>query len=216
MAKKNSTSSAAAIAQVIAPQDLQLQDEHKLDVSPVGFSQCVRVLRQNWRQGTVGCKDRSEVALSGKKPWKQKGTGRARAGTARSPLWRKGGVTFGPQLRTRTLDVSKTLKRQVCNALLWQYLDAQKVLSLNWAPAEGAPKTALAFKALKDAGIHDKKILVFVTNYDAETHISFNNLKNVKMLLFDQANAYHLADAEYWVVLNKDINAFKEMVTTWI
>lgn len=216
MAKKNSNSSAAVVAQVIAPKDLQLQDEHKVDVSPTGFSQCVRVLRQNWRQGTVGCKDRSEVTLSNKKPWKQKGTGKARAGTARSPLWRGGGVIFGPRLRTRKLEVSKVLKRNVCNALLWQYLNGEKVLSLNWAPVEGAPKTAHAFNALKDAGIHDKKLLVFVTNYDAETHASFNNIKNVKMILFDQANAYHLADAEYWVVLNKNINAFKEMVNTWI
>ena len=65
------------------------------EVSEVSFSNWVRALMQNWRQGTVGCKDRSEVGFSNKKPWKQKGTGRARAGSARSPLWRKGGVVFG-------------------------------------------------------------------------------------------------------------------------
>ena len=62
---------------------------------------------QNWRQGTVACKGRSDVAFSNKKPWKQKGTGRARAGSARSPLWRKGGVIFGPQPRTRTLTITQ-------------------------------------------------------------------------------------------------------------
>lgn len=76
----------------------------------VDYALWVRVLMQNWRQGTVGCKGRSDVARSGKKPWKQKGTGRARAGTARSPLWRGGGVIFGPQMRTRTLKINKKIK----------------------------------------------------------------------------------------------------------
>ena len=67
---------------------------------------------QNWRQGTVACKGRSDVAFSNKKPWKQKGTGRARAGSARSPLWRGGGVIFGPQPRTRMLKVAKQVKKK--------------------------------------------------------------------------------------------------------
>ena len=65
--------------------------------SKANFALWVRALLQNWRQGTVVCKGRSEVAYSNKKPWKQKGTGRARAGSARSPLWRSGGVIFGPK-----------------------------------------------------------------------------------------------------------------------
>ena len=72
----------------------------------------VRSLLQNWRQGTVGCKGRSDVAYSNKKPWKQKGTGRARAGSARSPLWRGGGVIFGPQPRTRVLKAGKQVKKK--------------------------------------------------------------------------------------------------------
>ena len=64
---------------------------------PVAMAIYVRALLQNWRQGTVACKGRSDVSYSNKKPWKQKGTGRARAGSARSPLWRGGGVIFGPQ-----------------------------------------------------------------------------------------------------------------------
>ncbi len=71
--------------------------------SMVDFSTWVRSLVQSWRQGTVACKGRSDVARSTKKPWKQKGTGRARAGSARSPIWRGGGVIFGPQKRTRIL-----------------------------------------------------------------------------------------------------------------
>src|SRR3990170_8981839 len=77
------------------------------------ISTWVRVLVHNWHQGTVGVKGRSDVAFSGKKPWKQKGTGRARAGTARSPLWRGGGVIFGPQAKVKTLRVSQKQKKNV-------------------------------------------------------------------------------------------------------
>ena len=102
------------------------------DIGLEGFSEnmskeyavWVRVLMQNWRQGTVGCKARSDVAYTNKKPWKQKGTGRARAGSARSPIWRGGGVTFGPQARVKTLK-NYTRKLKVALWLLC-FLSMQK------------------------------------------------------------------------------------------
>ncbi len=110
---------------------------------------------QNWRQGTVGCKDRSEVAFSNKKPWKQKGTGRARAGSARSPVWRGGGVTFGPQPRVRTLQVNKQVKKSVLADIASHYANNGKIVSLNWALSEQRPRTAEAFNALKEAGLKE-------------------------------------------------------------
>jgi large subunit ribosomal protein L4 len=218
MAKKKQTAEAAGAAayQVIAPEDIALDKEQKVTVSPVGFSQCVRALLQNWRQGTVACKGRSDVAFSNKKPWKQKGTGRARAGSARSPLWRKGGVIFGPQARTRTLTVPQSLRRAVCKGLLWDYVEGQRVLSLNWVPQGDTPKTAHAVKALHEAGIKSKRIALFVSPEDRLTHASFANVPNVRMFLFDQPNAYDLANNELWVFLDKDREAFKKMVSTWL
>jgi large subunit ribosomal protein L4 len=202
--------------QVIAPQDLQLNNEQKAQVPPQGFSQCVRVLLQNWRQGTVASKGRSDVAFSNKKPWKQKGTGRARAGSARSPLWRGGGVIFGPQERTRVLTVPQKLKRAVCNSLLWQYLENQKIISLPFNNThEQTPKTAHAYAVLKQAELHDQKVLLFVNQHDWTTHAAFGNLANVRMLAFDQANAYQLASGDYWVFLEKDRDAFTHMVSLW-
>lgn len=219
MATKKTSKSAqteAKLTQVIAPEDLDLNNEQKLEVSPLGFSQCVRVLLQNWRQGTVGVKGRSDLSFSNKKPWKQKGTGRARAGSLRSPVWRKGGVIFGPQPRSRKLTATKDLKRRVFNQLLWNYLENKNVISFNWMPTKDIPKTSDAYNALKNAELHNKKIVMFVSPHDMIIHGSFANLSNVRMLLFDQANAYDLANSEHWVFLNKDINAFKEMVNTWI
>lgn len=202
---------------IIDLNDLQLvnfqRDESGVTVA--GYSQCIRVLMQNWRQGTVGCKDRSEVAFSNRKPWKQKGTGRARAGSLRSPLWRKGGVIFGPQPRVRTLDVSKKLKNKVFVSLFANFLDNKKIVSLN-LEINDKPKTSIAFNALKEANLHNKKIVLFVSKDDYLTHASFANISKVRMLLYDQPNAYDLSHGDVWVFLNKDINVFKDMVNLWI
>ncbi|MBA3751998.1 50S ribosomal protein L4 [Candidatus Dependentiae bacterium] len=201
---------------ILRSDDINLTDEHRATTNKEGYSQCVRSLLQNWRQGTVGCKGRSDVSLSNKKPWKQKGTGRARAGSARSPLWRGGGVIFGPQPRTRTLSVSKHLRKNVCNTILWNYLDNNTIVSLDWKPADGAPKTSQAYNALKQAGIQNKNIIFFVSPEDSYTHTAFANIPNVRMLLYDQWNVYDISNGEMWLVLQKDMDAFKEMVNLWL
>ncbi len=221
MATRKSAQTAPAkatenLSKVVTPQDVGLTEEQRLKIKKEGFSQCVRAHLQNWRQGTVACKGRSDVSFSNKKPWKQKGTGRARAGSARSPLWRKGGVSFGPQPRTRTMTITKNLKRGVANTLLWDFFDKKKILALDWTPVEGNPKTAHAFNALKSAGLLNQNIILFVSPTDRYAHASFANLPNVRMLLFDQWNAYDIANGELWMFLQKDMNAFKEMVSTWI
>ncbi len=202
------------IKTVLTPADLELSARTETTTNTKALAQYIRALMQNWRQGTVGCKDRSEVAFSNKKPWKQKGTGRARAGSPRSPLWRKGGVTFGPQERVRTLKVTKNHKREVFTDLLWSKLEAQNVISLNWS-ADERPKTALAYSALKQAGLADKKVVFFVSTYDFITQASFANIPNVSMIFFDQPNAFTLANGDNWMFLAKDSDLFKEMVGLW-
>ena len=173
-----------------------------------GFSVWIRSLLQNWRQGTVSCKGRSDVAKANRKPWKQKGTGRARAGSARSPLWRGGGVTFGPQPRVRTLTVSQKLKHGVLNTLLFNFVEKGNVHALNWEAGD-APKTATAYAALKQAALDNKKVTLFLPVDDMIAYASFVNLPNVQILFFDQANAYDLAASNCWVFLNKDFDRFK-------
>lgn len=184
-------------------------------ISPQAFSTWVRALLQNWRQGTVSVKDRSEVSRTNKKPWKQKGTGRARAGTARSPLWRGGGVIFGPQPRVKSLKVSKKVKQGVLNSLLFDRFDSGNIMCLDWSLSQDKPSTAQASKALKDAGLHGAKINLFLRSDDSLSGASFANLLGVRVLFFDQANAFDLAHAPRWVVLKKDLDQFKEMVSRW-
>lgn len=197
-------------------QDLGIQVEEAPVVNPVSFAIWVRALLQNWRQGTVGCKDRSEVSFSNRKPWKQKGTGRARAGSARSPLWRSGGVTFGPQERSRMLKTPQSLRKNVLGSLLYEYVNSGKVACLDWQVATDTPKTGAAFAALKNAGFASSKITLFLPTMDAQSYASFGNIANVRIIFFDQPNAFELARGNQWVFLKKDMDSFKEMVSRWI
>lgn len=184
-------------------------------VSPIAVAQYVRVLHQNWRQGTVHCKDRSEVARSGKKPWKQKGTGRARAGTARSPLWRGGGVTFGPQPRTRTLAMPSALRKSVLKTLLHEAIEQGRVLTCDM-PAFEKPQTRVAAQLYKNPGLAQGNLLFFTSLHDGMIHASLANLPHVSLLLFDQPNGYALLRGKHWMFLQKDLELFKQMVHAWI
>lgn len=198
----------------VSLQDLGVSAPLK-PVSREQFARWIRALLQNWRQGTVAVKGRSDVDFSNKKPFKQKGTGRARAGSARSPLWRGGGVIFGPQERKRTLAMPQIEKKQILNQLLVERLHNNKLVVLDWQLEGERPRTKEAVAILKEAGLHDKKLTVFLTINDALHYASFSNLPNVQVLLFDQPNAYDLVNCDYWVLLKKDINVFKEIVRKW-
>jgi len=212
---KKVKSSKKSLYDTVSVKDLGLEGTQPV-ISEVSFSSGIRALMQNWRQGTVGCKDRSEVAFSNKKPWKQKGTGRARAGSARSPLWRKGGVVFGPQPRIKTLHVSKKLKRNVLGALAFNFIENGRVACLDWSLEGDKPRTAAAYQILHTANLTNNKLTVFIPMDDMLTYASFINIPNVRLLFYDQANAYDLAHSDCLVVFKKDLNQFKEMVGRWI
>jgi large subunit ribosomal protein L4 len=196
----------------VTAKDLGLSLSKKL--SPRGFSIWIKVLLQNWRQGTVGCKGRADVSLSGKKPWKQKGTGKARAGTARSPLWRGGGVIFGPQKRTRKLKVHKQVRSSILNSMVSELINNKKLLRLKWEPSD-LPSTKSAIQALDSIGLKDKKIVLMVDAKDFITHASFSNVNNVRIVAIDEINAYELSMGKFIVCLEKDIDVLKEAVSKW-
>lgn len=184
-------------------------------LSPDAFAQAIRGLLHNWRQGTVGCQSRSQVTGSTKKPWKQKGTGRARVGSVKSPLWRGGGVIFGPQKRTRTLKVTKKLRHAVVRDLLQGVLDNKRLLVLDWSLQGDKPNTKQAMEVIKTAKLEGAQVNVFTPSNDLVTAKSFLNIPSARIVFMDAPNAYVLADAQYWVVFKKDIDAFKTMVAQW-
>ncbi len=203
-----------SLLQAVTLKDLGVTAPKK-SASSQQFSMWIRSLLQNWRQGTVGVKGRSDVDRSTKKPWKQKGTGRARAGSARSPIWRGGGVTFGPQARTKTLTVPRLLKKQVLTQMLVDRIADKKIAIADWTLESDAPKTAKAIELLRSLSLQDKKVTLFLPLGDLIHYGSFSNIPTVQVLFFDQPNAYDLASSQYWLVLKKDMDAFKGMVKQW-
>lgn len=214
MSKKNMITNPGAHISTVDAQMLNI-DTSITHASLSSFAIAVRVLAKNWQQGTVACKGRSEVAKTNRKPWKQKGTGRARAGDAKSPLWRGGGVIFGPQERVRTLKMSKKLKCKVMLELLSGFIKQNNVLYSNWTLQGEVPKTAAAQEFLNKSGLADKKIALFIAPNDMLTASSFINIPNVRPLFFDQPNVYQLANSDCWLFFEKDLDHFKGMVSQW-
>lgn len=185
------------------------------DTSPKTYSCAIRRLLQGWRQGTVGCKSRGEVAFSNRKPWKQKGTGRARAGSARSPIWRKGGVVFGPSPRVRSLKLNSKQNRLVMNNLFFDAIKNKSVICLDFLLSSDKPKLKVAANAIGDMGIGSRKVVLFLPFDDAKNFASFRGISNVNVISFDQPNAFDLAGGVTWLFLKKDLDSFKNMVLRW-
>lgn len=213
--KTEQVHNSALTVRTVTGQDFGDAQQSK-PVSPQAFAIALRVLYQNWRQGTVACKGRADVARSGKKPWKQKGTGRARAGDAASPLWRGGGVIHGPQPRVRTLKIGKKVRQNVFNALLHKYTDLGRIIEIDGLNIVEKPSTKQAVHVLKNMDSLKKKVILFVKPDNTVTHLSFANIKNVHVMYFDQPNVYALANAHQWVYLKQDADNFKKMVQQWL
>ena len=186
------------------------------DFRSATYACAVRVLLQNWRQGTVSCKSRGQVAFSNKKPWKQKGTGRARAGSARSPLWRKGGVIFGPQPRVKRLKINRKQRKMCLQKLFSLMTESGSIYCIDHDFGDDRPKTKQAYDLLKSIGREKKKGVLFLPYGDIANFASFRNIPSVGVVSFDQPNVFDLSSTEYWMFLKKDLEQFKEMVAKWI
>jgi large subunit ribosomal protein L4 len=148
------------------------------------------------RAGTHSTKTRAEVRGGGAKPWRQKGTGRARHGSIRSPQWRGGGVALGPKPRSYAQRTPKKMVRLALRSALSDRAAEGKVAVVEWGMEE--PKTKAAKAALAALGL-DGRILVVLTPDDEATAKSFRNLTEVHLLRADQLNAYDVLCSD-WVV----------------
>lgn len=213
MNQKSKTSPTSQM-HVVTLDEIGWAQDH-VAISPIAVARYIRLLRQNWRQGTVSCKDRSEVSYSNRKPWKQKGTGRARAGAASSPIWRHGGVTFGPQPRTRVLSLPIKVRRGVMRSLLYKAIAQGRMYALQPVVSEEL-NTRDARLMLQQAGLWGKKVALLTNINDAHIRMAFANIPEVALYLFDQLNAYALSDAGHIVCFQNSVDEFKETVQSWI
>jgi large subunit ribosomal protein L4 len=152
------------------------------------------------RQGTHATKNRALVSGSGKKPWRQKGTGRARVGEIRNPLWRKGGTVFGPQPRSYEYQLPKKVEKGALRAALAAKLQAGDVVVVD-ALSAGEIKTKAAAALLKTLGVNGKALIVDVQP-EEKFALSVRNVAGVRMLASNRITARDVADTRK-VVLTK-------------
>ncbi len=153
------------------------------------------------RSGTHNTKTRAEVRGGGAKPWKQKGTGRARAGSSRMPHWRGGGVAMGPKPRDYSQKTPKKMKRLALFSALSDRAASDNILIVDSWDFE-APSTKAAQNALKAIGATGK-ILLVINADDTNTQKSFRNLKDVHVLPIGQLNVFDILVSDF-VIFTKD------------
>tara|TARA_B100001179_G_scaffold38907_1_gene25190 strand:+ start:122 stop:751 length:630 start_codon:yes stop_codon:yes gene_type:complete len=158
----------------------------------------------NSRQGTHGSKSRGMVRGGGKKPWKQKGRGVARAGTTRSPLWRGGGTVFGPQPHQYEYKLPKKIKRLARRSILSEKLQNKKIIVLNEFGID-EPKTKKTKDLLINLDLQEKKILVLTGNLTEDMILSMRNIPNIALLDAMTASAYDLLDSEIILIDQKGL-----------
>ncbi|MBW1918050.1 MAG: 50S ribosomal protein L4 [Deltaproteobacteria bacterium] len=163
------------------------------------------------RAGTASTKGRSDVRGGGRKPWRQKGTGRARAGTIRSPLWRGGGVVFGPQPRSYAFKVSKKVRRAALKMALSSKLKEGQLLVLEDYPYD-TPKTRDFVKVMQNLQINKA---LFVTSDDHPAlALSARNVPYVQVMRSEGLNVYDILCHDYLVLLKPAITRIEKSLTT--
>lgn len=163
------------------------------------------------RQGTVSTKTRSEVRGGGRKPWKQKGTGRARAGSNRSPLWKGGGVIFGPKPKKLIFKLNKKERRLALQTLLYNKKNSVFVID-NLENEVNLPKTKIFIKICQDCGINlDEKLLIIVSEKTKLLKLSTQNIKNVELISASSLNTLSLMKAKQIILTPLAVNDIKEI-----
>jgi large subunit ribosomal protein L4 len=168
----------------------------------------VVAMRAARRSGSANSKTKAEVAFSGAKPWRQKGTGRARAGYKSSALWRKGGVVFGPKPRDYSKKVSKSVRRLAFHKALSERIAAGDVLTIDTFAVK-EPKTKVFVDWLKKQ-TDAKKVLLISETFDEQAYRSARNVKPVLLERATEVNAEQLLAFDKIIVTQKALEHLAE------
>ena len=171
--------------------------------------EAVKIYLQNQRQGTASVKNRAAVSGGGRKPWKQKGTGRARAGSNTSPLWPGGGVAFGPQPRAYTARMNQKAKRSALIGALTVRAREGGVIVLE-APALTEPKTKPVAELLQKIGLQGKKVLWVFDTTGVTMRKSARNIDKVATTESASLHPYALMNCECLVLTQGGLTRLTE------
>ena len=183
--------------------NIQVVDGHKGDQA---VHDLITAYRANRRSGTANTKTRGEVKGSNKKLWKQKGTGRARCGNTTNPIWRGGGIVFGPSNRSYAKTVNKGVRKLALRKVLGEMIKAESVISVpSFAVADGKTKSFVAaISALTDA----RKVLVVAESFEEKTYLAGRNVKNVLLMTASEVNIEQLLHANTVILVEDSYETF--------
>jgi len=174
--------------------------------------QLITTYTANGHQNTKGQKNRSAVRGGGRKPWKQKGTGRARAGTIRSPIWRGGGVTFAKKFKKNNpKKINKKMYRSAMRSIWSKLAEENKIIALNEINIDEPVKSSQVKKILSDIGV--SKALVVLNKNNEQLNKASKNLKECDVLTISSINPSLLINADNVVVTSETINSLTEVLS---
>ncbi|WP_297519797.1 50S ribosomal protein L4 [uncultured Clostridium sp.] len=190
-------------------EDIQLNEVvFGAEVNEAVLHQVVVALLANKRQGTQSAKTRSEVRGGGIKPWKQKGTGRARQGSIRSPQWAGGGIVFAPKPRSYRKSLPKSMRLVAMRSALSNLIVEDKMVVLDSLEFD-APKTKEAIKILN--AFEAKKTLVITLESNENVYKSFRNVEGVAVLPLNNINVYDLLKYAKVMITKEAVNKIEEV-----
>ncbi|EOU1136356.1 50S ribosomal protein L4 [Clostridium perfringens] len=187
--------------------DIQLNEQvFGVEVNKYALHQVVVAQLANKRQGTQSAKTRSEVRGGGIKPWRQKGTGRARQGSIRAPQWIKGGVVFAPKPRDYRMSIPKSMRKvAMTSALTSKVADMVVLEDLTFE----APKTKEAVKMLN--AFEAKKTLIITAEVNENVYKSARNIEGVTVIPVNNINVYDLLNCKTLMITKEAVNKIEEV-----
>ena len=179
------------------------------DVNGAVLHMAVKSYLGNQRQGTQSTLTRTEVSGGGKKPWRQKGTGRARQGSTRSPQWTHGGIALGPKPRLYKSKMNKKVRKlAMISALSSKVAGGEMIVVDNITTAEYKTKTMVKMLAAVGAA---KKVLVVLPEKDEKVLGSFANIPGVKVSLYNTLNVYDILNCDSFIVAKAAVEKIEEV-----
>lgn len=190
--------------------DIELADSvFNVEVNPYAMHQVVVALQNNKRQGTQSAKTRAEVSGGGIKPWRQKGTGRARQGSIRAPQWIHGGMVFAVKPRDYRTSVPKSMRKTAMKSALTSKVNENEIIVLENLAME-APKTKEIVKML-EALKADKKTLIVTAESDENVYKSARNIEGVAVIPVNNINVYDLLKYTNLVITKDAVSKIEEV-----
>ncbi|MDX2248622.1 MAG: 50S ribosomal protein L4 [Bacteroidia bacterium] len=171
--------------------------------------QDVRLILANQRQGTHKAKERGEVSATTKKPYRQKGTGNARQGSRKSPLWRHGGRVFGPRPRDYGFKLNRKLKQLARKSAL-TYKAREEQIRVVESFAMDAPKTKQFLNILNKLELGNKKTLMVLGDYNPNIYLSGRNLPKAQIMTVADLNTYDILNAETLIITEDAVSIINE------